>query len=353
MEKTDLNLTVAGEETWQYILEQSFSALASASAAEDIRTLSAQIGMYGCAALKSNAEIPARKCFEQLLISKQAQSQSDMFLLAVKDMLSTSVRLRNEQLFVQWLRQAEAVLADFLCRRERPDKFSEFLLSIAFMACDRKYDAAFGVIARLVINFVRTAVNKNVLHSFISDWTSLLAQMSRRKWPSVNDFLLLTVLQAIWRRQDADLLSKCLLQLQLHLQMYCRWDGLESSLAAYNKLQFFYLMIVDYAVQRRYKHELRRTYLRLVLRNVRDLTANIARMTMQDELQVIRQWHDLLMARFSGKMQQRMKRFCQLEIAYWSRTKPKTSKRQLTYLADLLQPDVVSDEYKKILLEIC
>jgi len=40
----------------------------------------------------------------------------------------------------------------------------------------------------------------------------------------------------------------------------------------------------------------------------------------------------------------------QLEINYWHLTKPKTSRKQLEYLADLLEPDVVPSEYRKLLV---
>lgn len=351
MEKTDLDITVTETDKWQYILEQSFSALHKA-AADDRPQHIQQISLYGCLALKYASEDYAVQCFRQLLEAADNSDDSMTVLLSLRDMLAMAARLRKKELFCSWLQQAQGFIKAVIADREKPDALSNFLLSITFIVCDRKLTAAFAYIRRLMVCFVSCTINKAVLTQFISEWTSLVAQMGRRQWFEVSDFLLLSLFEALWRKKDSSLLNSVLLQLQLHLQMYCRWDGVENAFAAYRKLQYFYFILIDYAGKSGFSESLRCQYLRAVLLNIRDLIANMARATMQDELKIIRQWHDWLLQDAGERMKQRVLLLLQLEIAYWSRTKPKTSRKQLTYLEDLLQPDLLDDTYRKLLLSI-
>lgn len=352
MEKTDLNITVTEEEKWQYILEQSFSALSAAADAQERQKCIRQAGLYGCLALRNFSDACAEKFFGQLLQDYQAGSDNMALLAAVRDMLSAAARLRKKELFCSWLSQIESNLRDMIVARDNPDEVSRFLLSIAFIVCDRRYNAAFAVMQRLMVLFVKVSVNKAVLQNFISEWTSLLAQMVRRKWTDVSDFLLSALLKALWRRKDGKLINAALLQLHLHLQMYCRWDGVENTFCAYRKLQYFYFVVAAYAGKEKYAEKTRLYYLRSVLLNVRELIANMARAAMQDEMQIIRSWHECLLNGAGDRMRNRVDFFVQLEIGYWSMTKPKTSRKQLAYLADLLQPNMLTDVYQKLLTEI-
>ena len=60
-------------------------------------------------------------------------------------------------------------------------------------------------------------------------------------------------------------------------------------------------------------------------------------------------FQELLKNNLSTNVQAWVDLLVQLEINYWHLTKPKTSRKQLEYLADLLEPDVVTDEYRKLL----
>ena len=89
-------------------------------------------------------------------------------------------------------------------------------------------------------------------------------------------------------------------------------------------------------------------YFVIVLRSIRDWIANVARVGMLDDLDIIRDWQELLKNNLSTSVQAWVDLLVQLEINYWHLTKPKTSRKQLEYLADLLEPDVVSEEYKRL-----
>lgn len=351
MEKTDLDIAVAETEKWQDILEQSFSALHAASA-ESRQHCIGQISLYGCLALKYASEDYAEQCFQQLMKTAEDTIADLILLTAIRDMLATAARLRKKELFCRWLSQAEGFIIKVINDREDPDELSRFLLSITFIVCDRKHSEAFVSMRHLMVLFVRTSVNKAVLKNFLSEWASLIAQMVRRQWFEVGDFLLISLFEALWRKKDCKLFNAVLLQLHLHLQMYCRWDGAENAFKAYKKLQYFYFILVKYAGRSSNNEEVRKEYLRAVLLNVRDLIANMARIAMQDELKIIRQWYECLIVEAGDRMQQRAKLLLQLEIAYWARTKPKTSRKQLAYLEDLLQPDLLNNTYHKLLLII-
>ena len=95
--------------------------------------------------------------------------------------------------------------------------------------------------------------------------------------------------------------------------------------------------------------DLRKQYLVITLRAIREWIANVARVGMQDDLDIIRQWQELLKEQLSQSVQLWVDVLVQLEINYWHLTKPKTSRKQLEYLAVLLEPDVVPKEYRSLL----
>ena len=66
---------------------------------------------------------------------------------------------------------------------------------------------------------------------------------------------------------------------------------------------------------------------------------------MQDELEIIRKWQELLKANAPKELQDMADVLVQMEILYWNRTKPKTSRKQLEYLMDLLEPNKINDDY--------
>ena len=87
------------------------------------------------------------------------------------------------------------------------------------------------------------------------------------------------------------------------------------------------------------------------LRTVRDIVTNIARSTMQEDMDIFRQWYQYLwqLAGEDGKRKQSLLLLLQLSIRYWQNTLPKSSKKQLRFLEDLLQPMLINKEYEELL----
>ena len=78
---------------------------------------------------------------------------------------------------------------------------------------------------------------------------------------------------------------------------------------------------------------------------------NIARSTMQEDMDIFRQWYQYLwqLAGEDAQRKQRLLALLQLSIEYWHSTLPKSSKKQLRFLQDLLQPNCVSAECEALL----
>ena len=259
-----------------------------------------------------------------------------------------AARTRKGELFTEWLKSAEEKLSTTLNQVEH-SKAMDFIIALTFIACDRRYIDSLTVVRKLANQVINSIVDKKVLQALFNEWTSLIAQMARRNWSEVNSFLLTVLLKALLKKQDLQILKLTLLQLNMHLQMYSRWDGFEKAFVTYKELQYFYLLLLKRAGRMQIDEGLRKQYFVIVLRSIRDWIANVARVGMLDDLDIIRDWQELLKNNLSASVQAWVDLLVQLEINYWHLTKPKTSRKQLEYLADLLEPNVVTDDYATLL----
>lgn len=348
MEKADLNSTAADVVTgWQYNLEQSFSAFRNAADAAAKEQQAAEIELLGCSALKASEIDLAEQCF-MLIVSDTCIGKKTKVRF-IQGMLTAAARARQDALFLKWLQFSENIIKSAVV--EQAELVLEFLKSVAFIICDRRYQQGFTALRNILYEFFYHTKNKNILSELINEWTILTAQISKRQWFDVTDFLLRSICYAVLKKADLYFVKVLLLQISIHYAMYSRWDGFANAFKVYKNLQIFILLLIKKAGDTKIDYYTRKQYLLVALRSVRDLIANISRTSMQDDLQVIRQWNDLLLADQSGSSSSR-KCFMQLVIAYWCQTKPKTSRKQLKYLTDLLEEDLLSDEYKKMLQEI-
>ncbi len=335
---------------WQQNLEQAFSMLFRLQG-EGLQEAVKQVSLLGCLALKAGKEQEAEQCFEKLLEVDLAKVTPASYLAAVKNMLVMAARMRKEELFTAWLTAALKPVNVFV-QAEEKQKVAEFVLVIVFTACDRRFLSALPVLNRLVNIYLRACNDAQALQEFFSEWTSLIAQFARRNWTELSKFLLRVLLKELLRRKDLPLTQLVLLKLNMHMQMYSRWDSFANAFAVYEELQYFYLLLLKRAGNVKIAEAERSRYLVLTLRSIRDWVANVSRTNMQDDLNILREWRDLLKEKLSANVQLWVDILVQLEINYWHLTKPKTSRKQLEYLADLLEPDVVTEEYKKLLQKL-
>ncbi|MBQ8418584.1 MAG: hypothetical protein IJX10_08160 [Phascolarctobacterium sp.] len=335
---------------WQQVLEQAFSMLHRAKEAEGDQALQ-QVSLLGCIGLKTGKVSEAQACFGELLAVDGSKVSALCFLVCVKNMLMMAARTRKGNLFAEWLLAGKEKLQQALTQVEQ-EKAMEFIIALTFTVCDRHYAVCLPVLRDLVSTVINSIKDKNLLQALFNEWTSLIAQMARRSWDDVSKFLLTVLLKALLKKQDLQLMKLSLLQLNMHLQMYSRWDGFENAFVAYKELQYFYLLLLKRVGKLQIAEDLRQQYLVIVLRSIREWIANVARVGMQDDLEIIRRWQELLKKQLTDGVQPWVDLLVQLEIGYWHLTKPKTSRKQLEYLADLLEPDMVTAEYRRLLERI-
>lgn len=335
---------------WQQILEQAFSMLHRAKETEGDQALQ-QVSLLGCIGLKTGMVQEAEACFKELLTVDGSKGSAFCYLVCVKNMLMMAARMRKGELFNQWLQEAETKLSLALSQVEQ-EKAVDFTIALTFTVCDRRYTESLPVVRNLANQVIKRIEDKKLLQALFNEWTSLIAQMARRNWSEVNSFLLTVLLKALLKKQDLQILKLTLLQLNMHLQMYSRWDGFEKAFTTYKELQYFYLLLLKRAGKMQIDEGLRKQYFVIVLRSIREWIANVARVGMLDDLDIIRDWQELLKNNLSKGVQPWVDLLVQLEINYWHLTKPKTSRKQLEYLADLLEPNVVTKEYGKMLVSV-
>ncbi len=335
---------------WQENLEQAFSMLFRLQG-EELQEAIKQVSLLGCLALKAGKEQEAEQCFAKLLEVDLQKVTPASYLAAVKNMLVMAARMRKEELFTAWL-QAALKTISFFVHAEEESKVADFVLAIVFTACDRRFLTALPGLRQLTNIYLLAYDDVQALQQFFGEWTSMLAQFARRNWTELSKFLLRVLLKELLRRKDLHLTQLVLLQLNMHLQMYSRWDSFANAFAVYEELQYFYLLLLKRAGNVKIAEAERSRYLLLILRSIRDWVANVSRTNMQDDLNILREWRNLLKANLSGNVQVWVDVLVQLEINYWHLTKPKTSRKQLEYLADLVEPDVVPSEYKRLLQKL-
>lgn len=328
---------------WKQLLEQAFSALHQAKAEEADQVLQ-QVSLLGCVGFKQGREDVAQACFNELLAVDESKYSALCYLTSVKNMLMMVARMRKGGLFMEWLAAAEEKMSVILLQAEQA-KAVDFVIALTFSVCDRRYVKSLPVAQILAGKLIATLEDRALLQKLFNEWTSLIAQFARRRWDEVNQFLFAVLLDGLLEKQDLQLMKHTLLLLNMHLQMYTRWDGFENAFLAYKELQYFYLKLLQKAGDVQLDEAMRKQYLVTALRYVREWIANVARVSMKDELEIIRQWRELLTANVPEELRNLTDVLVQLEILYWNQTKPKTSRKQLEYLLDLLEPNKISDEY--------
>ena len=139
-----------------------------------------------------------------------------------------------------------------------------------------------------------------------------------------------------------------LLYVMMHMQMYAAWDGAEKAFTVYTPVQKFSLLLFDRSVKSKDEKQ-RVEAVRLLLRAWRDFIAAAARQTMQDEMELYQSWFAFGEALESEKYKKRCRLFIQLTLGYWAAQQPRTSKKQLKYLKNIFEPDLVKDKYLRLL----
>ena len=299
-----------------------------------------------CIALRDGREENACTAFSGII----AEAADNEALQAISCCLLVAIRHRQRQLFTAWMQASRPRLEQLLVNPQLAHQGGSVLLRLTFAVCDRRLAEVRPMLALLVRRWLRTqADNTAMLQEFMGEWLSLAARMARRRWREETAFLLREAGRWLLKQDDLQLYSWSLQQLQLHFVVYARWDGFDKACRMYRELTLLYRLLL-----RRVLRKQQTALLQLLLRHLRDVTANVSRSAMLDDADIFRQWYSFWwqLTAEDKNAREELLRLLQLVITYWQQTMPKTSRKQIKLLKDLLQPNLIAGQYALLLQKI-
>lgn len=299
-----------------------------------------------CIALRDGREQNACTAFSGII----AEAADNEALQAISCCLLVALRHRQRQLFAAWMQESRPRLEQLLVNPQLAHQGGSVLLRLTFAVCDRRLAEVRPMLALLVRRWLRTqADNTAMLQEFMGEWLSLAARMARRRWREETAFLLREAGRWLLKQDDLQLYSWSLQQLQLHFVVYARWDGFDKACRMYRELTLLYRLLL-----RRVLRKQQTALLQLLLRHLRDVTANVSRSAMLDDADIFRQWYSFFwhLTADDKSAREELLRLLQLAITYWQQTMPKTSRKQAVLLKDLLQPNLIDGQYALLLQKI-
>ena len=174
----------------------------------------------------------------------------------------------------------------------------------------------------------------------MGEWLSLAARMARRRWREETAFLLREAGRWLLMQQDLQQLAWSLQQLQLHFVVYARWDGFDKACRIYRELTLLYRLLLRRVPKA--QPERQTALLQLLVRH------------LLDDADIFRQWYSFFwqLTAENKRAREELLRLLQLAITYWQQTMPKTSRKQIKLLKDLLQPNLIAGQYALLLQKI-
>lgn len=299
-----------------------------------------------CIALRDGREENACTAFSGII----AEAADNEALQAISCCLLVALRHRQRQLFAAWMQESRPRLEQLLVNPQLEHQGGSVLLRLTFAVCDRRLSEVRPMLALLVWRWLRThADDTALLQEFMAEWLNLAARMARRRWREETAFLLRETGRWLLKQQDLQQLAWSLQQLQLHFVVYARWDGFDKGCRMYRELTLLYRLLL-----RRVLRKQQTALLQLLLRHLRDVTANVSRSAMLDDADIFRQWYSFWwqLTAEDKNAREELLRLLQLVITYWQQTMPKTSRKQIKLLKDLLQPNLIAGQYALLLQKI-
>ena len=313
--------------------------------------MSAELVLDVCLAVRERCAQAADEGFKKIL----AQEDVAAFFKAAADCMLFAYRKQQYELAAKWLNLAKQRLLMLLASPEYCVQAADFLQRLAFVVCDRRLADVRPVLELLVLRFMRCHRQSSVFNDFWHELLSLAARMARRGWRAETRFLLRLLLRDLLMQRQEKIIFSRLMQLQLHFVAYARWDGFAAACSAYIELMYLYLLFVRRAEKNCFSEIQQQKFLQLAMRSLRDIIANVSRSAMQDDMDIFRQLYQFFwqLAGENKQYKQKLQLLLQLAISYWQNTRPKTSRKQMRFLEDLLQPNLITEQYAKLLKQIC
>ena len=315
-----------------------------------------------CLEVRQGSAQEAAVDFGKLVAAQKSAQDQVRWLGAVETCLVTAARCKQVELAQGWLRAVSPLLvgaeqqsvAGFIAAR------GELLLKLCFVVCAQRLDKLFPLLQAQWQGWLDAADNTQEVQRLCGELLNLAARMARRGWRPEVRFVLRLVARAALQggRQKQEerlpLWRSILARLSLHFTGYARWDSFAKACEAYGELVSLLLLLVRRSGRKELPWGVRTASLQLALRTVRDLVTNNARSNMQEDMDIFRQWYQYLwqLAGEDPARKQKLLLLLQLSIRYWQLTLPKSSKKQLRFLEDLLQPNLINAEYEELLQSI-
>lgn len=299
-----------------------------------------------CLGVRQNNLETAQAGLENIL----AVQDDREYISLVKIAILAALRKQQELMALHWLDACQGRLKAVFVQAELAADVASLLESWCFACCDRRLENVRVVLTDLVRQWFK-AVAVSEAQALELELLNMAARMVRRGWRSEARWLLRLVSWHALRYKSQSQWQRLLANLSLHFTVYARWESFPKACEVYYELVLLLLVLVRRAGRAALDESRRAACLQLALRTVRDLVTNIARSTMQEDMDIFRQWYQYLwqLAGEDVKRKQHLLVLLQLSIAYWHSTLPKSSKKQLRFLQDLLQPNLLSEEYKALL----
>lgn len=290
---------------------------------------------------------------EAQFVSVLSNAQDLELLSFIDGALLIALRSNSSELFISWLVKAEAPFYQLLERQA--DASAALLQKLAFAALDKRLTKAYGVLELVLRRYFHLHQHSEAAQSLWQELLNLVVRVVRRGWKEDTAWLYRLLLHVLLAEKDLNVVRSRLWQLQLHFTIYAKWDGIAGAAEVYRDLFYVYLLILRRSLAKDPALRERSLWLRVVVHSLRELTNNVSRILMMDDVEIFHIWHDLWSRQATGnsRLQRQFSLMLQLVIEYWRQTMPKTGRRQAKFLKELTKPDLVGCELKKLLASIC
>lgn len=307
------------------------------------------MSLNGCLAVKAGDLDKAKLCLQQ------AASMNDkIFIQALKDIMLMAIRRHHDEVLMSWMDIAIPRLKIAMAKPEMFAECQDFLESFIFAICDHRI-AILKADAQVLVEIFHTSADDIMkLQPFYLELASLASRMAARKWDGEATWLLQIVLDNAVRDDNLKFMEAIFFHINMHAIMQAKTFDFGHMLDVYKAQQFTYMLLISLAGREDIDENDALAHLKLCLRNQRDLMGNIARITMKDEMEIYQDWFDHMMYYYGKDEALRMLslQMIQLTIVYWHGTQPKSSRKQVRFLEQILTPSYINEHYAKLLRKI-
>lgn len=306
--------------------------------------------LNGCLAVKQGEFEKAK-----LILQNVTTLNDKFFIQTVKDIFLMVIRRHNENLLEEWFEIVDARLKTTLAKDDMFANNQDFLEAMLFAICDHRLENLHDRFYEYVAIFQSSCQDVWNLKNFYVELGSLAARMSMRKWDKQAMWLLEMIFDEASKRSDLKFLQQLLYHIDMNSIMYAKNFSAGTMYILYRKVQCTYMHLLDKIADDNLDQYYKKEVLIIALRGERNLMSNLARITMQDEMDIYDEWYDHMIYLFGKdeKFRPLAIMLVQMTITYWNRTQPKSSRKQVRYLEKILLPSYIKGTYAELLEEIC